>query len=66
MGDHYIPQQYLRGFLSSKDKRIWVFEKGPSKPFLSKERKIANENNYYSPEIEVYLANAIETPANAV
>lgn len=52
--------------MSSKDKRIWVYERGSSKPFPSTEKSIANENNYYSPEIEAYLANAIETPANAV
>lgn len=66
MGDHYIPQYYLNGFSSPKDENIWVYEKGNSKVFCSKSKSIANENNYYTSEVEKYLANQIESPANAV
>ena len=66
MGDHYIPQYYLNGFTSSIDNMVWVYEKGGSLKFQSQVKNIAHETNYYSPEVEKYLANDIEGPANSV
>ena len=66
MGDHYIPQYYLRGFTSPKDGMIWVYEKNGDLKFQSQVKKVANESNYYEPEVENYLSNQIEGPANAV
>jgi len=66
MGDHYIPQYYLNGFASLGNNIVWVYEKGGSLKFPSKIKNIAHETNYYSPEVEKYLANDIEGPANYV
>jgi len=66
MGDHYIPQYYLSGFASSENDMVWVYEKGGSLKFQSQFKNIAHETNYYSPEVERYLANEIEDPANSV
>jgi len=66
MGDHYIPQYYLSGFASSENYMVWVYEKGGLLKFQSQVKNIAHETNYYSPEVERYLANEIEGPANSV
>ncbi|MCJ7604053.1 MAG: DUF4238 domain-containing protein [Desulfobulbaceae bacterium] len=66
MGDHYVPQHYLRGFASSTDGMIWTYEKNGSIKFPSDARNTGHETNYYSPEVETYLANQIEAPANKV
>lgn len=66
MGDHYIPQHYLRGFASSNDRMIWTYEKNGTIKFSSYTKNTGHENNYYSPEVEMYLANQIEAPANKV
>ena len=66
MGDHYIPQYYLKGFASSGNDMVWVYEKGGLLKFQSQIKNIAHETDYYSPEVERYLANEIEDPANSV
>jgi len=66
MGHHYIPQYYLKGFTSSDDDMIWVYEKGGSLKYRANVKIIAQKPNYYSPEVERYLANNIEDPANSV
>lgn len=66
MGDHYIPQYYLKGFASNTNNQVCVYEKGTNNKFLSGAINIGHENNYYSPEVEKYLANEIEGPANEV
>jgi len=66
MGDHYIPQYYLSGFASSGNDMVCVYEKGGSLKFQSQVKNIAHETNYYSPEVERYLSNEIEGPANSV
>lgn len=45
---------------------IWVYEKGGSLKFPANIKKIAQKTNYYSTEVERYLANEIEGPANSV
>lgn len=66
MGHHYIPQYYLEGFTSLESKQIWVYEKNGPLKFPTFVKSTANENKYYSQEVETYLANEIEAPANAV
>ena len=66
MGHHYIPQYYLKGFASPGGDMIWVYEKGGSLKFPANIKKIAQKTNYYSTEVERYLANEIEGPANSV
>jgi hypothetical protein len=66
MGDHYIPQFYLKGFTEKKDvDSLWVYKKNGI-PFKASIRKIAQENRLYSREAELYLANKVEGPANKV
>jgi hypothetical protein len=67
MGDHYIPQYYLKGFLTAPREQLWCYDKSNNgEKFLGSIRNIANENRFYSPEVEQYLANTIEGPANLV
>lgn len=66
MGHHYIPQYYLEGFSLLESKKVWVYEKNGPLKFQTIVKSTANENKYYSQEVEKYLANEIEAPANAV
>lgn len=65
MGDHYVPKYYLKGFSEDGGKRIWVYDKQDGK-YSTQVKSVANETRFYSPEVEKYLANVIENPANAV
>lgn len=64
MGDHYVPRYYLKGFSKNDGKTIYVYDKTERRCFATQVKSIANETDFYSPEIEEYLANIIETPAN--
>lgn len=64
MGQHYVPQFYLRGF--SEENIIWVYDKVGPRSFASQPKTIANENKIYTDELETHLANTVETPANSV
>ena len=66
MGDHYVPQYYLKGFSAEEDELLWVYDKLDGRKFRTPAKNIANENRFYSPEVERYLANVIEGPANSV
>jgi hypothetical protein len=67
MGDHYIPQYYLKGFSAGPTEQLWCYDKlNNGNKFRSSTNNIANENKFYSPEVEEYLANDIENPANLV
>lgn len=66
MGDHYIPQFYLKGFTEIEgDDSLWVYQKH-GETFKASIRKIGQENRLYSKEVEQYLANKVEEPANRV
>jgi len=66
MGHHYVPQFYLRGFAEPSDKLLWVYEKSVGRKFQTQIKNIANITKFYSPEVEQYLANTIEGPANTI
>lgn len=67
MGQHYIPQYYLKGFASSPDlTKIWVYQKGSDVGFSAGIGQVANENNRWTSKVEDHLANNIENPANKV
>ena len=67
MGDHYIPQFYLKGFTETAyPDLIWVYRKGEESAFRTSIRNIAQENKFYSRDMEQYLANKVEEPANKV
>jgi hypothetical protein len=65
MGHHYLPQYYLKGF-SDDDGMIWVYEKGSEKKFNTQVKSAANITNLYSADLEQYMADNIEGPANIV
>lgn len=67
MGDHYVPQFYLKGFSVAADSDlIWVYRKGAEEAFKTAIHNIAQENRLYSREMEEYLANIVEAPANII
>lgn len=61
MGDHYLPQHYLKGFATNE--RFWVhdLELGKSRPGQPKTE--ANVNGLWPGELEKHLAQKIEGPA---
>ena len=65
MGDHYVPQYYLKGF-SRDGKRLWAFDKEGRRAFATQVKSIANETDFYSPDVESQLANEVEGPGNEV
>ena len=66
MGDHYIPQFYLKGFTENENvDSIWVYNKNGDM-FKASIRNIAQQNRLYSKDVEQYLANKVEEPANKV
>jgi len=67
MGHHYLPQYYLKGFVTSTDDDLlWAYEKGTGKKYCTQVQSIANITNLYSPKLEHFLADKIEAPANVV
>jgi len=66
MGHHYVPQYYLKGFSKDDCRGIWVSDKKDRRTFCTQIKRIAKETNFYSTDIEQYLANSIEGPANDV
>lgn len=46
--------------------QIWVYEKGTDRVFKTTIKSVANENHRWPDEIENYLANKIENPANPI
>lgn len=66
MGDHYIPKYYLKQFADSTRKdSIWVFRNG-NLPFITAIRKIAQEDEFYSNQVEKLLANEVEDPVKKI
>ncbi|MBA4143970.1 MAG: DUF4238 domain-containing protein [Nitrosospira sp.] len=61
MGHHYVPQFYLKGF--EFENGIWTYEKNGKPPFCTQIKSIANETNLYSGNLEGWLNNEIEIPA---
>jgi hypothetical protein len=64
MGHHFVPIYYLSGF--TRDERLWVYDKATRKAFKSQPDAIANERELYTEELEGWLNNSIEQPANRV
>lgn len=67
MGHHYIPQAYLRGFTEpGSDRFIWMYDKVTGRFSRPTVRKLAQQKNFYSQEVESELNRIIETPAHRV
>lgn len=66
MHNHYLPQYYLKGFCCSSSSDIWVYDKQEARAFSANVKRIANMCGFYTEEIEKYLSEVIESPANRV
>jgi hypothetical protein len=67
MGDHYVPQAYLRGFTEPQSvEMVWVYDKAQKIFFRTNVKNVAQEKDFYGPEIEIALNSDIENPANPV
>jgi len=67
MGQHYIPQYYLKGFCYPQEPSYsYVYEKGKDTCFRAPIKTIANEKLRWPEEVETYLAEKIEAPANPI
>lgn len=66
MGNHYVPQEYLRGFETSESSRhVWMFDRKSREWAYAAIKQVAQERAYYSPGIESQLARQIESPGHA-
>lgn len=63
MGQHYLPQYYLRGF--EEDGRIWAHDRLECRSFPTRVRSVAHENGLYSDELETWLNTKVEQPAQS-
>ncbi len=67
MGKHYVPQYYLKGFTEPHAPAfIWVYDKVTARIFRTNVKNVAHETDYYPDDVEQYLANSIEGPAQSV
>jgi hypothetical protein len=66
VGDHYVPRYYLKGFSQHDGRSISVYDMKEHRCFTTQVKSIANETDFYSPEVEKYLSDVIEGPANNV
>ena len=65
MGNHYVPQAYLRHFqIPDRPGFIWLFDKRGGEPHIASIDKIIQSHNYYSPETEAALSRNVEKQGN--
>jgi hypothetical protein len=67
MGKHYVPQFYLKGFsVAGEPSSIWLYDKHTGRVALAAIDKVAQQVAFYPDEVEEWLTEEIEKPANAV
>ncbi|HEX6369176.1 MAG TPA: DUF4238 domain-containing protein [Longimicrobium sp.] len=67
MGKHYVPQKYLKGFAVPEDENlIWMYDKETRKWSRPAIKRVAQERDYFSEDVEKRLTTEIENPGNAV
>jgi hypothetical protein len=67
MGQHFVPQAYLRAFeCSDEPGSVWIQSRRAASPRLAAISKVAQAHDFYGAEMEALLASAIEAPANPV
>jgi Protein of unknown function (DUF4238) len=64
MGQHYVPQKYLRGFSGVDPDKVWVYDKKRRQFFEAAISKIAQERAFYEDDVEEELNVVVESPAN--
>jgi hypothetical protein len=67
MGHHYVPQNYLRKFETfQKPGYIWMFDRIHGQQKSVPIKAIAQEADYFAPEVEAALNLEVEAPAQPV
>ncbi len=63
MYSHYVPRYYLLGFADPKSNLLWRFDTQIRSSLHTSVKNVGGENNFYSENVERYLAEKIESPA---
>ncbi len=64
MGQHYVPQRYLRGFADDHNpEMIWTYDKQQGTYRLLPIKAVAQSSDFYTQEAEDFLNRKIEMPA---
>jgi len=66
MKNHYVPQNYLRGFSPAFGDQLWAYDRIEKSKFKSNVLNLGQENNLYSDALEVKLSEEIDGPTNNV
>lgn len=66
MGNHYLPQHYLRGFAPPPGISIWAHDRKLARTVLARIRDVGHETNLYPDALEQALNIDVEQPGNAV
>lgn len=67
MAYHHIPKYYLRGFCDNENPNcVWVYQKGLASPRLQTIINTAAEKRRWPMDVESYLSDKIESPANPI
>jgi hypothetical protein len=65
MGKHYVPQAHLRRFaINDRPDFVWMYDKKTRKFSQAVISKVAQEPDFYSPDVERALAKTVELPGN--
>lgn len=65
MGKHYVPQEYLRGFSPSDNRRdVWMFDKVERSWSCPAIKQAAQTGDYYPADVERRLAQEVEGPGH--
>jgi hypothetical protein len=65
MGKHYVPQRHLRRFeIDYRPGFVWMYDKKTGKWSEAAVSKVAQQADYFSPEVEKALAQVVEHPGN--
>lgn len=63
MGHHYVPRQHLRRFASKDNEScVWMYDKHTRSFCEAGIKSVAQEKDYYHIEIEIALADVVESP----
>lgn len=60
MGDHYVTKGYLKAW--EKGDRLWAHDLQTRRSYDTQRKSIANQTDFYSPDLENRLANEFDGP----
>ncbi|MBX3427581.1 MAG: DUF4238 domain-containing protein [Pirellulales bacterium] len=65
MGKHYVPQAHLKRFqIAEEPGMIWMYDKQTDNFTKAAISKVAQQADFYSPDVEESLAQVVEKPGN--